>query len=275
MVGQITATDFSGEILELAPLGTLMASLAVDGYSSDQLSFSIQSQQYWYAETGFHDDSFDTNAFKIDGNKLVVASDDDLNFFSWRVEAFEVSLQARDTSGNLVANTYLSFDPIDTLNDYRGTNRADRLVGTDGMEKIIAGAGDDKIYGKGGDDVLYGGLGKDVLVGGAGSDSFLYKSIKESTLKAPDLIAEWDHFSQYNIRDLIDLSPIDANTKVGGDQDFHWLGSKSFSGHAGELRYVKDKSDTYVYADVNGDKKADFAIHIGQAVKMYADDFLL
>ena len=45
--------------------------------------------------------------------------------------------------------------------------------------------------------------------------------------------------------------------------------------HAGELRYEKHASYSIAYADVNGDKKADFAIKFDGAVTLYKDDFLL
>ncbi|RVG76034.1 hypothetical protein CN220_01535 [Sinorhizobium meliloti] len=33
-------------------------------------------------------------------------------------------------------------------------------------------------------------------------------------------------------------------------------------------RYVRDVSDTYIDGDVNGDRKADFAIHLDDAVTL-------
>jgi Ca2+-binding RTX toxin-like protein len=280
MTSEIKTTDFDGKIIEEAPIGTVMASLSVDGYAAGELSFSIKWQEYLYAETILIDGERYTNAFAIDGDKLVI--DASPTGFEWRVRSYDVSLEAHDAAGNLVATTYLDFDPVDTMNDFRGTSHADRLVGTDGTEKIIGGAGDDKIYSKGGDDILYGGLGQDILSGGnlytyeAHANTFLFKSIKESTVARPDMIVDWNHIPRSELRDVIDLHNIDANTKVSGNQEFDWLGKKAFTGHAGELRYENKSGHTYVYADVNGDKKADFAIELKQpALKMYADDFLL
>jgi hypothetical protein len=36
-------------------------------------------------------------------------------------------------------------------------------------------------------------------------------SSRKITVKAPDLIVEWDHFSKYDVRDHIDLTVTDAN----------------------------------------------------------------
>jgi hypothetical protein len=278
MADQVTLSDFDGEIIEYAPVGTLMASFSVDGYDASQLTFSIADQGYWYSKLRIDVEFRETNAFKVEGNKLIIADDRDLGSFSWRFESFDVAVEARDVNGNLVAKSNVDFDPVDTLNDIRGTSKADKIVGSDGIEKIIGGAGDDHLYGKGGNDILYGGTGKDYLYGGGigESDTFLYKSIKESTVKAPDVISRWDHVPNSDIRDLIDLHYIDANTKVSGNQAFDWLGNKAFTGHAGELRYEFNGVHTFVYADVNGDTKADFAIQMSaRDFKMYSDDFLL
>ncbi len=75
--------------------------------------------------------------------------------------------------------------------------------------------------------------------------------------------------------DKINLSSIDASAATTGDQSFLFKGTAAFSGAKGELRYDKQTSDTYVYGDINGDKKADFAIHLDDAVTFVAGDFLL
>ncbi len=62
---------------------------------------------------------------------------------------------------------------------------------------------------------------------------------------------------------------------MGGNQAFTFIGDDAFSGKAGELRYQKAASDTYVYADVNGDRKADFAIHFDDALSFSKGHFLL
>jgi hypothetical protein len=75
--------------------------------------------------------------------------------------------------------------------------------------------------------------------------------------------------------DRIDLSAIDASSKTSGNQAFFFKGTAAFSGAAGEVRYVKQASDTYIYADVNGDKKADLTIHLDDAVTLTKDYFIL
>lgn len=145
-----------------------------------------------------------------------------------------------------------------------GSKYADTLTGYDG---------NDTIYGGAGKDTLIGGKGADDLYGGTGGDTFVFNAISESTVAASGRDTIFD-FSR-TAGDKIKLNVIDANTKVAGDQAFSFIGTKAFSGKAGELRYVKQASDTYVYADVNGDKKADFAIHFDDPISFKATDFFL
>ena len=62
---------------------------------------------------------------------------------------------------------------------------------------------------------------------------------------------------------------------MAGNQAFSFIGTAAFHGVAGELRYTKDVSDTYIYGDVNGDKTADFAIRLDDAVTLLPGYFLL
>ncbi len=272
-IGDITGLP--SEISEHTKAGTVVATLGVDGYDTADLTFELNMYaSVFYPSIGELDDS--TDVFTLQGNQIVAAREVLYGAYDLYSFRYGLNISVHDKAGNLVASvTGQNLDVVDYLDDIRGTAQADTLSGDRGMNKLIAGAGNDKLYAGRGDDVLYGGAGKDVLSGGWGSDTFLFKSIKESTVKAADVITDWEHVAGGGTRDLINLDAIDANTKISGNQDFDWIGAKTFSGHAGELRYEKGTSHTYVYADVNGDKKADFMIDLNGSIKMYADDFLL
>jgi hypothetical protein len=53
---------------------------------------------------------------------------------------------------------------------FKGTAKADRLVGTPGNDVFYGYAGNDSIDGRGGRDVVFGGRGDDRIVGGRGAD---------------------------------------------------------------------------------------------------------
>jgi hypothetical protein len=71
--------------------------------------------------------------------------------------------------------------------------------------------------------------------------------------------------------DDIDLSGIDANAKVSGNQAFSFIGGQDFSGKAGQLQY----KNGIVAGDINGDKVADFHIEIANNHALSANDFIL
>jgi len=80
--------------------------------------------------------------------------------------------------------------------------------------------------------------------------------------------------------DLIDVSTIDANSHVGGNQKFELIGTGKFTGnasdsqHRGELRFHKHDGASIVQGDVNGDKVADFEIDV-RVNTLHASDFVL
>ncbi len=146
-------------------------------------------------------------------------------------------------------------------------NGSDVLRGNLGFDTFVGGAGRDHLFGGGGQDILQGGLGIDVLIGGAAADVFIFATTDEA--------GRWARHDQ--IRDFeqgvdqIDVSGIDANLNLLGNQFFHFMGSAAFSGTEAELRFAHG----IVSGDVDGDGIADFRIEIGTQVGMSQDDFLL
>lgn len=149
----------------------------------------------------------------------------------------------------------------------------DEIHGGDGNDRLNGGDGNDALYGGKGADRLVGGKGADLLSGGSGKDVFVFNAVSDSTVKASgrDTILDFNG----KAGDRIDLSGIDADTERGGQQSFSFIGTDKFSNTAGELRYEKTLSDTFVYGDVDGDGKADFAIHIANGVTLQENFFIL
>ena len=136
----------------------------------------------------------------------------------------------------------------------------DRLYGGQADDVLSGDLGNDSLEGGSENDALTGGLGRDTLNGGTGSDRFIFTTVDDSRPGSGkrDFIADF----QANQDDLIDLSAIDANRRVIGDQSFSWIGSATFSGKSGELRF----GSGLLQADLNGDRRADFEIAFGGAV---------
>lgn len=155
----------------------------------------------------------------------------------------------------------------------RGSKLTDTIHALGGNDRIDGRAGNDWLYGGAGKDALTGGAGADRLKGGAGADTFVFKSIKDSTVAASGR----DTIGDFSAKDgdRIDLKAIDASTKSAGDQAFAFIGTQAFHKKAGELRYETKAGDTYVFGDVNGDGKADFAIRFDAFLRFEKADFIL
>lgn len=149
----------------------------------------------------------------------------------------------------------------------------DKIDGTKFADTLVGGAGVDVLKSNAGNDKLLGGIGADDLFGGAGADRFVFKATGDSTVAASGRDTIFDFSIAEN--DRIDLSGIDANSATAKNDAFSFIGTKAFSGTAGEVRFEKKASDTFIYADVNGDKTADFAIHLDDAVSLIKGYFVL
>jgi hypothetical protein len=157
-----------------------------------------------------------------------------------------------------------------------GTDKQDFKDGTSSNDVIQLKSGADVLQAKGGNDIIIGGGDKDWLAGQSGDDVFVYTSIADSKVGAGarDEILDWGTLFGVG-KDKIDLKLIDANTSASGDQGFSWVGTKAFSGTAGELRSFMDGQNVVVEGDVNADGKADFQIQINGKASLSAQDFVL
>jgi Ca2+-binding RTX toxin-like protein len=145
---------------------------------------------------------------------------------------------------------------------------------TNGSFRIFGGQGNDTIVTGAGNDILQANAGADTMTGGGGADTFRYLTAGDSTAASMDHILDFAPGT-----DKIDLSRIDANSLVGGDQAFRWIGSAAFTGGgaggAGELRAVLSSGHWLVQGDTNGDGAADFVIDVTTPAALGAGDFLL
>lgn len=152
-----------------------------------------------------------------------------------------------------------------------GENGTDTLRGDFGNDLLYGGAGQDFLYGGEGNDTLVGGAGRDALWGGNGSDTFRITLAGDSqTGPGIDRVVDF----QKGL-DRIDLSMIDADTSMPGNQAFSFfgMGAPMFTG-AGDLWAVQGRDNvTRVFGDVNGDGVSDVQIEVAGLVTFSAADF--
>jgi Ca2+-binding RTX toxin-like protein len=143
---------------------------------------------------------------------------------------------------------------------------------TDGLLRLFGGKADDTLKGGGQADLLHGNLGADILAGGGGADTFRYDSTADSNSGSRDQILDFTPGA-----DKLDLTRVDANSLVAGDQAFAWIGSDAFSHTAGELRAFQAGGSWIFEGDTNGDGVGDLvvALTLQGATPLGAGDFLL
>lgn len=205
-------------------------------------------------------------------------------------------------SGNDIVTTWNAGTPEirgglgnDWMADYASAGNSagggsnDRYFGEEGDDQLLGLEGNDLLDGGVGNDFMAGGLGADTLVGGAGfdwmaggrnvagtasdgaQDRFRFLAVTDSAG------AQIDAVNDFQVgEDKIDLSAIDANTLVGGQQGFT-IGAMQ-AGQAGRLQIDVFGSYSLVRGDVDGDGLADISILVfgfGTGPNLTASDFIL
>ncbi|MEF8700962.1 MAG: DUF4347 domain-containing protein [Candidatus Accumulibacter sp. UW20] len=166
------------------------------------------------------------------------------------------------------------FDTLQNIDNLTGSSFHDTLVG-DGNANTLDGLDlNDTINGGDGNDLLIGGLGKDLLTGGAGNDTFDFDALSEMgvTIATRDVITDF-----VSGQDKIDLSTIDADTDIAGDQIFSVpVVGGSFSGafaNPGDLYF--DSVAHILYGNTDTDAEAEFAIKFTGVSALATSDFFL
>jgi Ca2+-binding RTX toxin-like protein len=199
---------------------------------------------------------------------------------------------------NVETKTVTQFKGIENVT---GSNFADTITGNSAENRIDAGAGMDTINGGGGADTIISGREADQIWGGEGPDTFVFNHFLDSTqfnalssvVTSASAVAGVDVINDFLVgSDKIDLSGIDANSTISGNQAFEFVDgdefdrpSSEFTGQAGEVRLVEffrpPSPDTQgffytsVVADIDGDGQRDFTLQVISAVPMTVNDFIL
>ncbi len=132
------------------------------------------------------------------------------------------------------------------------------------IENLAGSAFNDVLRGNSSDNVLIGGKGEDAETGNGGSDVFRLERTADSLPgTSRDKITDFNAGTAGTKVDRIDLSAIDADTSLGGNQAFSFIGTAPFTLNVkGQLRIRPSGTSMIVEGDVNGDKTADIQIQL-------------
>ena len=302
-MGEITSTNWFGIDLIHALSGDLTRTINLGTISGDNGSYRGYTGTAELINRGIMDgdvymlagnDVFDNRTGLVSGDWFGGGGDD---FYNGRLDT-KVSGQIDGGAGNDVIyggdnrdeivtgsgnDEVRSYAGDDLINVDAGSNLivtgdgADQVNGGLGADNVFGGRGDDTLFGKAGDDILRGdldddliegGLGVDLMFGGQGRDTFVFRSPAEigTASGARDRIIDF-----VSGEDVIQLSAIDANETVGGNQVFDFIGSAAFTG-AGQLRYT---SNGLLQGNVDGDSAAEFIIQLASGTVVLESDLLL
>lgn len=190
--------------------------------------------------------------------------------------AVKVNLATGDASGGALGDIFGGIECLagSSANDVlTGDGLANTLTGRAGNDLLTGGAGNDHLVGDAGADTLIGGAGVDTLRGGLDADIFRFLAASDSGAPGQlrDRIVDFTKVQG----DRIDLSAIDANAGLAGNQAFVFRGSQAFSG-AGEVRAQVIDGNTYVSGNTDANTSTvEFSIVLLGTVTLGATDFIL
>jgi Ca2+-binding RTX toxin-like protein len=130
-----------------------------------------------------------------------------------KVHGVDLAAQSALTTAGHVGGTVKGFETV---------------IGSTVVDLIAGGKAAETLSGLAGDDFLAGGGGADNLTGGAGNDTFVFPALTDSglTRAARDTLTDFKGIGAGG-GDKIDLSAIDANTKLVTNQAFVFKGRTS------------------------------------------------
>lgn len=216
-------------------------------------------------------------SFDMFGNRSVVTQGVTFDLAS-------TTAQALGFYGN---DTFLNFENVvgGLGNDhFSGSNAANYMDGSGGNDFLRGFGGNDRIQGGTGQDILIGDGGADLLYLGRSvdpvdheADIVKYIRISDSTDENMDEIFNFQNIAAGGSggKDKIDLSSIDANSSLAGDQAFTFVGSAGFTLPGGEVRLAQFDGATLVLVDNDGDSAAEMVILVHGVTGLVAGDFIL
>ena len=192
-------------------------------------------------------------------------------------------------TGKTATDTGVGQIGTDTISNFEnaiGGSSGDRIVGNSRANSLDGNAGNDDLYGKAGNDILKGGLGQDRIVGGLGrdmlygnegigadgaTDHFVFTSFKDSTFAVAgrDVIFDFEDGT-----DIIDLNHMNVLPEDIANVVWNFIGTDAaYSGVAGEVRTQTIDTGWLITADLNGDKRTDFAVEVQDGAHSITWDF--
>ena len=216
---------------------------------------------------------FDTDLV-LGSDRLIDASGiDTLNFAATTTKTINLNLGSTAAQTVTAGNLTLTLASATAFENVIGGSLNDNIIGNTLANSLTGGAGNDSLSGGDGNDTLIGGSGTDTMTDGAGDDIYRFLSVSDSQVGAArDILTDFSPGF-----DKIDLSRIDANTTIAGDQAFTFVGTGAI-GIGCQVNYFISGSSLIVQAEIEGDGNLNVDMQIqlnGGLSAIAATDFIL
>jgi Ca2+-binding RTX toxin-like protein len=261
--------------------GIVTTVTATDANASQTRTFSIETA----AGSGA-----DGNFFVIDpvtgALRFKAAPDFETRLDTGANNTYDVTVKVTDSGSPVLSDIQtLSIGIVDAAGvNYTGTFLADNYTGTAEADTINGAGGNDTLNGGGGNDRIIGGSGIDRLTGAAGADTFVFASSsdigKSTSASGREQILDFvSAKANPTVRDIIDLSAIDANTGLFafGDQAFALLAKGASISGVGQLAWSFDaaSNQTVISGNTGGSTAPEFSLALVGIIELSAIDFIL
>jgi len=266
------------------------------GTGADTMKGGDGNDIYYVDNTG--DSVSETNAVLATGGTDTVYSYRSTYTLGANVENLRIlATDAANGTGNGLANVMYAGAGNNVLNGGAGVDTVSYAYATAAVTASLAvtaaqatgGSGSDKLLnfenlngssyndtltGNSGNNALFGSLGADSLTGGLGADTFKFNSAAETGITAAlrDIIQDFSSAQG----DKIQLSGIDANSAIAGDQAFSvFAQGAGFSGSfAAQASLYFDQTAHVLYGNNDADATADFSIQLVGVNSLSLADFV-
>ena len=183
----------------------------------------------------------------------------DVDTLSYDAVARPVTFNLGNTAAQNTGGAGTDRAPNASIENVIGGSASDTLTGTSGANGLAGGSGRDALNGLGGSDRIIGGPDGDVIDCGVESSNAVDTVVLQSVNDSPVGATERDVLTNCKPGDLVDVSAVDANSVLSGDQAFIF---NSTAARANSLWYLTSGTDIILRGDVNGNTTSDFEILI-------------
>lgn len=257
----VSFTDIQGDPYLVAP-----SKIDIDGSRVIYTTLDIGFFEDVDDASGFNGFSLTFKALGQKSGMTIRAADIIPSRTTLEVDQSNISANQKALFVNVDGSAFFDDDTVTVELGFKikGDGKANAISGMGGRDLLLGLGGKDILHGSKGRDDLVGGAGADQLYGGKGQDVFHFAA-GDSERKHHDII--YDFAQKEN--DRIDLS---GALKDGGALQF--VGDDGFSASgAAEVRFDVRAKSTFIFADTNGNGRADITIELDGEYVLTAGDF--